>query len=146
MVTGLRIGFLLPVFYLLPLALHEGLLLSMEPHKSKQKMSTKVSFPMSCIKSVTEQELVWSDQHCLFVIAGQPPLFHAPCILFSSIMTAFSFHLVISCIPLPKELRYICRSNVILPLCIRPCSFCRDSRLILTESSMYVLPGFCFSK
>lgn len=64
-------------------------------------------------------------------------------ILFTSVMTAFLFPPgYFSCIPLPKELKCICRSNVILPFCIRPCSFCR---LILTEGSVYFLPGFCNS-
>lgn len=65
-------------------------------------------------------------------------------ILFNSVMTAFLFPPgYFSCIPLPKELKCICRSNVILTFCIRLCSVCR---LILMEGSVYFLPGFCNSK
>lgn len=99
-----------------------------------------------CNKSVAEQELVWECP--ALPVHDTRAVSTLSCFLYSFQQHDDRFLFppgYVSCIPLPKELKYICRSNAILPFCIRPCSFCWDSRLILTEGSMYFLPGFSFS-
>ena len=96
MVARTRITFLLPLFYLLLLALWGIFSCPWNLTKADWKRVWRCISHCHARNQWLSRNWCRSDQLCMFTIVGQFPLFHVPHILFSSMMTAFSFHLVMS--------------------------------------------------